>query len=191
VIMQEMWRVFEDFMVETNVWVEEVPFTVQPNVLQYQVTLVGKGSPVRLMMVFDPAAGWPERRWTQQGVRFRPPDQILLYYSPSTATTWTAAFAKKITDPPISPTQPLPTGSDDIDWIIDRYRDCFVHGTLGKLFLQPAKPYSNLQLGQFHRQNYIAKRSRARVDVLHENVYGGQRWMYPQGYATTARKGWV
>jgi hypothetical protein len=188
VIQQEMYRTFEDFLIETNIWTEEIPFNVEPNKYTYVVTPSGNSGIVRLLMVFDPAQAWPEKRWTQQGIAFQPPNKINLMYSPSTETIWTAAVSKKIVDPQIVH---LPVIDDDYTWIIDRYRDAFVHGTLGKLFMQPAKPYSNPQLAGFHRQNYIAKRGRARADVLHANVYGGQRWMYPQGYATTARKGWT
>jgi len=191
VIYQELWRVIEDFLSNTNAWVEEVPFYVEPNKFDYQVTPLGKGMAERLLMVFDPAQAWPEKRWTQQGIRFQMPDRIILMYSPSTATTWRAAFAKNISDPPLSATQPLPVIDTGASWVIDMYRDAFRFGTLGYLFMQPAKPYSNPKLGAMNWQSYVAERGRARTAILHENVYGGQKWMYPQGYATTARKGWT
>jgi hypothetical protein len=195
VIYQELWRVIEDFLNQTNIWVEEIPFEVNPSSKEYQVTPVGKGCIDRLLMVFDPANAAYDKRWTQQGIRFAPPNRILLMYAPSTATTWMAACAKNVDDKDIPPgdTFPaqLPVFEPDATWIIDKYRDAFRYGTLGYLMMQPAKPYSNLKLGSFNWQNYVAERGRARTDVLHANVYGGQRWMYPQGYATTARKGWT
>ena len=195
VIYQELWRVIEDFLNQTNVWVEEIPFIVTPNIRQYTVTPVGKGCIDRLLMVFDPANSAYDKRWTQQGIRFQPPDKVLLAYSPSTQTTWMAAVAKNIDDKDLPPDVPtagqLPVFEPDATWIIDKYRDAFRYGTLGYLMMQPAKPYSNPKLGSFNWQNYVTERGRARTEVLHENVYGGQRWMYPQGYATTARKGWT
>jgi hypothetical protein len=190
VIMQELWRAIEDFMAQTNVWVEEIAFNVTPDTRSYVITPVGKGAIERLLMVFDPAQAWPEKRWTQSGISFKPPDTINLMYQPSTATTWMAAVAKNITDPPLSPMQPLPD-IENASWIIDRYRDAFRYCTLSYLFMQPAKPYSNPQLARVNWQNYMTERGRARGEILHENVYGGQKWMYPQGYATIARKGWT
>lgn len=190
VIAQELWRCMEDFLIGTNIWIEEIPFDVSPSDLIYRVTPVGNGSVVRLMMVYDPANAAPDKRWVQGGIAFEMPDRLHLVYAPSSAATWMAVVSKKITDPPLKATLPMPS-MDDATWIIDHYRDAFVHGTLAKLFIQPAKPYSSPQLSQFHRQNYITQRGRARTDALHANVYGGQRWMYPQAYATSARKGWT
>ena len=189
VIYHALWSTIDDFLVETNVWVEEIPVSVQPNVYQYTITPAGKGGIIRLLMVYDPANAAPDKRWTQQSIQFQPPDQIIVPYSPSTLTTWMAAVSKRIIDPPLSATLPMPTTDNNIVWIFDRYRDGLVSGALGKLFMQPSKPYTNPQLAGFHRQQYTSARSRARTDVLHANVYGGQRWLYPQGYATTARKG--
>lgn len=194
VIYQELWRVVEDFLNETNIWQEEIPFQVSPQSRQYTITPVGKGHIERLLMVFDPANAAYDKRWTQQGIRFQPPDKVLLMYAPSTATTWMAAVAKNIAEtdlPPGDYATQLPVFKPSNIWILERYRDAFRYGTLGYLMMQPAKPYSNPKLGSFNWQNYVSIRGRARTDVLHANVYGGQRWMYPQGYATTARKGWT
>ena len=194
IIYQELWRVIEDFLNQTNIWVEEIPFTVEPNVRQYTVTPVGKGCIDRLLMVFDPENSAYDKRWTQQGITFRPPDKIYLMHAPSTQKVWMAAVAKNIDDkdtPPGDYATQLPVFEPDATWIIDKYRDAFRYGTLGYLMMQPAKPYSNPKLGSFNWQNYVTERGKARTEVLHANVYGGQRWMYPQGYATTHRKGWT
>src|SRR5262245_39781034 len=136
VIVSELWRTMEDFLDQTNVWVEEIPFNVEPNVMQYTIT-PSKGVVDRLLMVFDPANASPDKRWTQQGLRFRPPDQILLAYSPSSMTTWSAAVSKNITDADLPPDTPvaeqLPVFDPDHTWIIDRYRDAFRYGTLAYL----------------------------------------------------------
>lgn len=195
VIYQELWRVIEDFLNQTNIWVEEIPFTVNPQTREYTLTPVGKGCIDRLLMVFDPANAAYDKRWTQQGITFMPPNRVRLMHAPSTQTTWMAAVAKNIDDKDIPPgdnvVSPLPVFEPDAGWIIDKYRDAFRYGTLGYMFMQPSKPYSNPKLGSFNWQAYITERGRARTEVLHGTVYGGQRWMYPQGFATTARKGWT
>lgn len=194
IIAQELWRTIEDFLSNTNAWVEEIPFTVQPNVLQYTVAPVAKGAIERLLVVYDPANAGPDKRWVHQGIQLQMPDQIKLAWAPSSAATWMAVVSKNISDadnPPGDYVSQLPILGDTGKWIIDQYRDAFRFGTLGYLFMQVAKPYSNPKMGSYNWQNYVTERGRARTSILHANVYGGQRWMFPQAYATTARKGWT
>ena len=189
VLKQELYRVVTDFFDQTNVWDETIPFNVVPNTLNYQVTPAGKGAANRLLLVYDPANAGPDKRWVQGGIQFQMPDVIQLATSPSTATTWNAIISKQLDDPVTR------EGYPDIDpnffWVLNKYRDALTYGTLARVFIQPAKTYSNLKLAQFNNANYVSERSQARVDVLHSHTYGGQRWMFPQGYATTARKGWT
>jgi len=188
VVQQELYRVSIDFFDQTNMWTEEIPIAVDPGTLTYPVTPTGKGQLCRLLLLYDPAMASPDKRWVQGMVTYQP-ENIILAHAPSSATTWNAIFSKEPLDPPTAENYP------DIDasfmWILQAYRDAFVTGTLANLYMQPAKPYSNLQLGRMNNQNYISQRSRARVDVLHSYTYNGQRWQFPQAYATTHRKGWT
>ena len=189
VIQQELYRTAADFFDQTNIWWEDVPFAVMPNVLSYTLALAGKGSVNRLMLVYDPANAAPDKRWVQGGIEMQMPDVINLSVSPSSATTWNAIVAKQLDEP--TDTENYPDIDPSFYWVVGKHRDAFVYGTLGRLFMQPAKPYSNPKLGQYNSQNYMSERNNARVEVLHGNVYGAQRWRFPQGYATTARKGWT
>ena len=45
-----------DFTTDTNIFIEEVPINVQPNVVQYPFILQHGGRPNRLMVVYDPAS---------------------------------------------------------------------------------------------------------------------------------------
>ena len=107
-------------------------------------------------MVFDPDNSAYDKRWTQQGITFGPPNRIFLMHAPSTQTIWMAAVAKNIDDKDIPPggefPAQLPVFEPDATWIIDKYRDAFRYGTLGYLMMQPAKPYSNPKLGAFNWQ---------------------------------------
>lgn len=189
VLEQELFRCAKDFFDQTNIWVEDVPVAVTPNLLIYILTLAGKGAINRLLLVYDPAAASPDKRWVQGGIGMGYPGQITLRYAPSQAETWMATVAKT----PVDPTDPQ--NYPDIDssayWIVDKYRDAFYYGTLARVQIQPSKTYSNPKMAGINMQQYIYQRGKARTDATKSNVYGGQRWMFPQDYATTTRKGWT
>jgi hypothetical protein len=189
VIKQELFRCAKDFCDQTNIWTEEVPFVVTPNVVSYTVTPAGKGAPNRLIVVYDPSYNYPMKNWVANGISMEVPGVINLMYSPASAANWVARYAKTPTDPVDA------DGYPDIDtglvWIIDKYRDAFMFGTLARLQNQPSKTYSNPKSAAFNFQNYITQRGKARTDALKMNVFGGQQWSYPQGYASTTRKGWA
>jgi hypothetical protein len=189
VFKQALFRVLKDFTDKTNIWQETVPIAVTPNVLSYNFVVAHKGTPNRLMLLYDPAVADPDKKWVQSSVMMEVPGTIHISYAPSTAATWNAVVAKN----------PLPpvtgTGYPDIEaqdqWFIDKYRDALVFGVIGQCMMMPAKPFSNQKLGAYNRQNYIAERSKARADALHANVYNGQRWIFPQGWAAPKRGGWA
>jgi len=187
VVQQELFRCTKDFLEQTNLWVEEVPIAVVPHTLSYSFT-VSPGMANRLLIVYDPANAGPDKRWVQGGISMQLPGTIVLSNSPSSAATWMAAVAKIIVASDAS-------GYPDIDqaswWIINKYQDAFYYGTMARLQMEPAKTYSNLKLGAYNNQQYITQRGKARADGIKANVYGGQRWQFPQQYATTARKGWT
>jgi hypothetical protein len=162
---------------------------VQPQVLSYPFTIAGKGSIKRLLLLYDPATASPDRRWVQGGITLKLPSTIMLANSPSSATNWIAVVTKTITDP-VDATTNYPEIDPTYEWVLDNYRDAFYYGTLARIQMQPNKPYSNLKSAAYNNQNYIVLRGRARAEALHGNVYGGQRWMFPQTHATTSRKGW-
>jgi len=189
VMKQEMFRCAKDFFDQTNIWTEEVPFVVTPDATKYTVTPAGKGAPNRLLIVFDPAVYPQGTHWVQSGVGMGVPGVIQLTYAPSTSANWVAVYAKTPTDPVDA--QGWPDIDTDDYWIVDKYRDAFYFGTLARLQMQPSKTYTNPKEAARNNQNYITQRGKARTDAIKANTYGGQRWMYPQSYATTARKGWA
>lgn len=189
VMQQELFRCFKDFLDQTNIWTEEVPIVVLPNVYSYPFTLEGKGTPSRLMLLYNPALMRPEKFWVPGGGSMQVPGVLALGFAPSTSETWNAVVAKNIIDPVDD--QNYPDIDDEDYWIVDKYRDALYYGTLARLQVQVSKPYTNMPGARTNMQMYIMQRSKARTDVVKANTYGGQRWSFPQGYATTSRKGWM
>jgi hypothetical protein len=196
VFKQELFRVLKDFFDKTNIWIEEVPITGMPNVTLYPFTVAGKGTPSRLMMLFNPALSPPALpRWIQTYVAMPEPGVIQVGYAPSEQVQWVAAVTKNIVDPVDAESYPeIDDGTGpvaDKTWIIDKYRDCLSFGVLYRLQMQPTKPYSNPVLGKYNYGHYMSERGKARADAMKQNAYGAQNWQFPQAWATTARKGWV
>jgi hypothetical protein len=191
VYAQELFRCAKDFFDQTNIWQEIVPITGLPNTVTYPFTVAGKGTPNRLLMIYDPtlSANPNDLRWIQNSVSMQTPGVIAVGYAPSAQVQWEAVIAKNIEDPVTTDNQP------DVDtadwWIIDKYRDAFYYGTLARLQRQPTKPYSNPGLARDNMQQYITQRGKARTDTIKKNSFGAQAWIFPQNYATVARKGWV
>jgi hypothetical protein len=187
VFKQILAQVWSDFTDRTNIWTEVCPITVDPSTLQYPFTINKFGMANRLMLVYDTAAMPPSLNWVQNGIQMDVPGVITLLYPPN-AGTWNVVVAKSFDDvdangyPEIDPTD---------QWIVQKYGDGLHYGVLGRLQAMPAKPYSNPKLGGANWQYYIAERSKARADALHSNVYGGQRWQFPQSFAVFHRKGWT
>lgn len=191
VYAQELFRTFKDFCDQTNIWQETVPITGLPNVTSYPFTVAGKGAPNRLMIMYDPnlSNGPLDRRWVQHGVAMPVPGTIVVNYAPSEQVAWEAIVAKTPIDPLNTDHQPDVEPEDW--WIVDDCRDALYYGVLARLQIQPLKPYSNPQLSKYNMGNYITQRGMARTMVIKKHTYGAQAWSFPQGWATTARKGWV
>lgn len=188
VFRQELFRCVKDFMDQTNIWLETVPVDVVPDALVYDLSLAGFGMANRLQLVYDPAAG-PYKHWVQSGISMQAPGVIELVYAPSTATVWNAVVAKNIIDPVDA--EKYPEIDPEWLWIIDKYRDAFFYGTLSRVESQPSKTYTNPTSAARNMLNYISQRGKARADAIAANTYGGQRWQFPQGYATIRRGGWA
>lgn len=186
VFKQMLYQVVNDFLDRTNAWYEEVPIAVSPASRTYPFTLT-EGASNRLMMLYDPLDASPDKHWVQGGVQLTNPYVIELRYAPSSAVTWNAMIAKTLDTVGSEGYPDFNTGA----WIIDKYGDGIHYGILGRLQMMPGKPYSNAKLGASNWQVYVTERGQARTDVLHSNVYGGQRWMFPQSFATVRRGGWA
>lgn len=50
--------------------------------------------------------------------------------------------------------KPSPSAVGIDDGIFDEYREAITHGALARLMLSPRKPYTNVQLAQYHAQQF-------------------------------------
>jgi hypothetical protein len=67
-------------------------------------------------------------------------------------------------------------------WILSKYGNDFLDGLMGRMMSQIAKPYSNTAMGTYHTKKFNNAMSQAKVEALHQNVYRGQSWRFPQSF---------
>jgi hypothetical protein len=57
--------------------------------------------------------------------------------------------------------KPSPASTGIADGQFNEYREAIIHGALVRLMLSPKKPYSSVQLAQYHQQQFAAKTAAA------------------------------
>jgi hypothetical protein len=72
---------------------------------------------------------------------------LILTPTPGTSGTLAMTVALK----------PSPDAAGIDDSIFDEYREAIVHGALARLMLSPKKPYTNMQLAQYHEQLFAIR----------------------------------
>jgi len=179
VIQMELFAVLNEFFQNSNICTEEINIEVtptklsyheDPDAITYNVTPTD-GTIVRLDSVTD-ARGTPVRAGMPQ------PGTIVLGYSPNQAETYTATVVKTVTDP---------TTRDDYpefpEWILNKYMAVILDGLLGRMLSQVAKPYSSVQMAQYHMRRFTDGTSFAGVEADRQNVYRAQNWRFPRGFS--------
>jgi len=182
VLQLELFNTLDEFLKTSCAWQETIQFTTRDGVREYYLTPVGPAQIVRLMWV----------RYADEEVRelyveasMAIPGTLVLRHDPEPAKEMEARVTMTISDPvrrdgfPVVP-----------DWIMAKYMDDIMDGVLGRMMGQIAKPYSSERMAVLHTRRFGGAMQRARAEVLHENVYGGQRWNFPQGFASGRQRIW-
>ena len=171
VVQQELFMVADEFFKESNVWREDIEFSVpanDPPGTAYEVTPTGNVVIDKLMWMRNTDGGG--RIFGQMSV----PGEITLASYPSSPARYIATVALTVSDP---------TQRDGYvsfpDWVLAKYRGVFLNGLLGKMMSQPAKPYTNTQLSVYYIKLFNSGKSAARVDAQRANVFRAQAWNFP------------
>lgn len=170
-VQQELFMVADEFFKESNVWREDIEFSVpanDPPGTIYEVTPTGNVVIDKLMWMRNTDGGG--RIFGQMSV----PGEITLASYPSSPARYIATVALTVSDP---------TQRDGYvsfpDWVLAKYRGVFLNGLLGKMMSQPAKPYTNTQLSVYYIKLFNSGKSAARVDAQRANVFRAQAWNFP------------
>ena len=172
----ELFNVFDTFFKDSNIWQEEIPFTVMVDTKTYSIEQTSISAINRLLFV---------KRSDGFGVEatMAVPGEIRLRHPPAQADTYTATVSMTINDPVAEDGFP-----EFPSWVLTKYGDGILEGLIGRMMAQPAKPYTNSQLAIFHMRKFIGAVSLGKIEALHRNLNNGQTWRFPQSFATRQRR---
>ena len=181
-IKLEIFSVLNEFFQATNIWTEDIDFSVTPTndsyldnpaAYTYTITPVSGGVINRLIAVWN-SDGFA------QAATMPIPGEVILKFSPNEADTYTARVAKTVNEPLDNEGYP-----DFPAWVLNKYGNEMLDGVLARMMGQIAKPYSSAQLALYHMREFRRAIGRAKAEALHGNVYRGQSWRFPQSFVRT------
>jgi hypothetical protein len=171
-IRLELFNVLDEFLTESGLWVFDSEFTSDVATLEYPVGTGVASRVVRLLFVSDPefTRSFP--------ATMRIPGTIELASATTEDTEMVARVCLSILDP--MDREGFPAIDD---WIMKRYAMCIMHGVLGRMMGQIAKPFSNERMSVYHLRKYRNLMAQARAEGRRFNLFAGQTWSFPQNFA--------
>lgn len=167
----ELFNTLNDFFQGSNIWREDIEFSVTSGVKNYPLVPSGPTVIVRLMGVIDNNS-LPVNAVLDLGT-----DDVILSLAPSSDATYTAQVALTVDDPIDRESYPwFPI------WVLNLYMNDIIDGVLGRMMSQPAKPYSNAQLAAYHSRAFTSAIAAARAEANRNYTYGAQKWRFPQTF---------
>lgn len=187
-IQDMMFEVFHEFLNDSSAWQEVIPFTTvinttstpnMPNNILYYITPLQKpaGQIIRLVGILDPY-NVPVQGWLNPG------GTIQLQFSPSNVITLNAIVVKNVTIDPGGdmkvPDVPL--------YFISQYEGGLVDGVVAKMMMQKNKPYTDTVNAKAHYAAYRNRINEAKVDMMRQNTFGSNAWVYPQQFRSRGQR---
>jgi len=187
----ELFSVMDEFFKGSNVWQEDITFTVpgnDPAGTVYDIVSTAPSLIDKLMWVFQQPTDANQRPSVPVAAAMSTPGELTLRTQPSSPVSYIATVALTVLDP---------TNRDGYvsfpAWVLARYRAVILDGLLGRMMTQPNKPFTNSQLAIYHLRKFVSGISAARVDVTRNNTYRQQAWRFPafSGGSQRGRGGWA
>jgi hypothetical protein len=170
----ELWNTVDDFLCRTNVWIADTEVKLKPDKIQADLDSPTAGASIWRLMELrnEDGSHYPVAAWI-------PVPGTLQFASPSNeAKVLVATVALTIGDPGKRQVYP-----DMPDWIWSDYYDVLIDGTIGRMYGQPAKPYSNPQMAAYHLKSFTSGVNQSKWMASRGRRMEGQRWRFPQSYA--------
>jgi hypothetical protein len=190
-IKTELFNAMSEFLKDSNSWIEHVRLPVTAGTQEYLVTPPGGGQIIRLVEVRD-------GNWFPVNAAM-PSIPTLTSYQPVQMTTppvsagdttlggdkpWWILLVKNIMLPQTKDQLPIAPS-----FLLQRYQEAITSGVISRMMLQPQKTYSNIPLAQYHGRKFRDGIQHARQEAWTQNLFGGQRWRFPQSYRTNNQRG--
>lgn len=170
-LQQELFSIADQFFKGSNVWLEDIDFKVpgnDPAGTVYQIAATGNVLIDKLMYVRDSDGDAPVTAFMST------PGEITLRTQPNSDSVYIATVGLTVSDPVQRDgyvTMP--------EWVLNKYREVFLDGLVGRMMAHPAKPYSNTQLSVYHLRKFTSGISAARIEAQRNNVFRAQAWRFP------------
>lgn len=175
-IKQALYEVMHEFFEETNCWTERISVPIVANTTTYTLAIAEGGEFMRLMDLLN-------SHNIGQPVISDVVGNITLRDTPNAADTWTAIISKTIGIPVDREGKPeIP------EWVVSRWRTVLSAGLLGRMMMQPKKPYYNQTMGQYWLRRFRNRLGNVKSANIHGNLYGANTWRYPTSFATRGQR---
>lgn len=165
-----LFDVLQDACQRGRIWTEVVPFRLEPGKQVFPVSQPG----ARVVMVVNAQHAGIERQaidYSNEKVAISVDISTL---DPADFLYLTMALAPSLDVDLENPAMWMPG-----DIFASKYT-LLLHGVLGAMMLQTAKPYSNTSLGQYHTQIYSRELNAAPLTDRDGGLPTRQRWRFPR-----------
>jgi hypothetical protein len=181
VMQLEFTNVVQEFCVTTNAWVDATDVELQPNTNLYDLVPPDANGDIKRIMYVEnldrEAPAWTAPAWMPV------PGVMQIGFVPQVKQDIVVFVALQPNERGCKQSIPgVP------DWFYTDYTKQLTDGLIGSMLVQPAKPYSNPQMGQFYLKRFLSGMSTVRIQADNGRRYGGQHWAFPQGFAVKRRK---
>ncbi|EIZ87154.1 hypothetical protein WYO_0191 [Methylobacterium sp. GXF4] len=165
-----LFDMLQDACQRGRIWTEVVPFRLVPGKQMFSISQPG----ARIVMLINaqhPTLGMEAIQYSEEKVAIRTDIATL---DPADYLYLTLALAPSLDVDLENPQMWMPA-----DIFSSKYT-LLLHGVLGAMMLQTAKPYSNTSLGQYHTQIYSRELNSAPLTDRDGGLPTRQRWRFPR-----------
>jgi hypothetical protein len=178
-----LYNVIDEFLTDSNTWVEWIPLTIIPNTQNYQITPAKGGQIKRLGPLIDQnCVVYPATITDLQP----PAANIFLVWPQNITINVNAIVYKSIV---------LPNQQGDIpdapQWLLPQYERVIEAGVVGRMQMHKTKSYSDATQGPINVKRLRDGIAMARAAALRGYLYGGQAWRFPRNFRTNSQRGGV
>jgi hypothetical protein len=178
-----MFNVMDEFLSDSNSWIEWIPLTIGANTQNYTIAPAQGGQIKRLSHVVDQNSVL----YPATVVDLQPPSAQIWFVWPTNMTVNVNAVVYKSI---VLPNQhgDVPDGPS---WLVPQYERAIEAGVVGRMQMQKAKSYSDPTNGPINVKRLRDGIAMARTQAMRAYLYGGQAWRYPRNFRTNSQRGGV
>jgi hypothetical protein len=173
----ELFSLLDEFFRRTMLWQEDIPIGVVTTKKTYEIDSNEWIATIHELLYVQNKDAIPIIASMEVA------GELLLHTYPSEDQIYTVRVALALADALDDDGYPQVP-----QWIVTKYHEAFKDGLLSHMAMQPAKPYYNEKLAQYHGLRFRSAMSAAFADMKQRNVFDASGWVFPQQFATSRRQ---